>query len=178
MRGLVMAGALCCALAPAAWAPSAWSKTSGPILFEKARLGMSLTETRRAAPDAQLVKGGAREFDEQHRLLTHRRLHGVRMHVQFWYGSHGLARVVETSEGLDPAKPLSGDTVRAISRYLARRFGEPAACRLRQPSGDIASCRFVRSGVTAVLSASPEDGPPRLKLVFRAARVDDDAGDQ
>lgn len=178
MRGLVMAGALCCALAPAAWAPSAWSKTSGPILFEQARLGMSLAETRRAAPDTQLVKGGAREFDEQHRLLTHRRLHGVRMHVQFWFGSHGLARVVETSEGLDPAKPLSGDTVRAISRDLARDYGEPVTCRTRQPSGDIASCRFVRRGVAVVLTASPEDGPPRLKLIFRAARVDDDAEDQ
>ena len=178
MRVLVMACALCCALAPAAWASSAWSKTSGPILFEKTRLGMSLAETRRAAPDTQLVKGGAREFDEQHRLLTHRRLHGVRMHVQFWFGPRGLARVVETSEGLDPAKPLSGDTVRAISRDLARDYGEPTSCRLQQPSGDIASCRFVRHGVAVVLVASPEDGPPRLKLIFRAARVDDDAEDQ
>lgn len=173
MRILAMACALFCTLAPGALA-----RPASPILFEKARLGMSLIETRRAAPDTQLVKGGARDFDEQHRLLTHRRLHGVRMHVQFWFGPRGLARVVETSEGLDPAKPLSGDTVRAISRDLARDYGEPVTCRTRQPSGDIASCRFVHRGVTVVLIASPEDGPPRLKLIFRAARVDDDGEDQ
>lgn len=170
--------AVVCITVLAAAAAGQARPAKGPVLFEGARLGMSVAEVRRAVPDARQVSRKERNFDEQHRLaITHRMRHGVRLHVQFWFGAHGLSRVVETSEGLDRSQPLSADTVRAVSRDLAREFGEPVICRLRQPSGDIASCRYVRGRATAILAASPEDGPPRLRLIFRAARDEDDADD-